>query len=712
MLKTATLPHTRTALHACVWGVMGCMASYVFPSVAQDAPPVELKPVEVVSSRYPEQALSQSAFGMTVIDRAEIAQLPQSRLDEVLKTAVPGFSLFRRSSSLVANPTTQGPSLRNIGPNGAGRTLVLLDGIPQNDPFGGWVHWHRLPPSLLGNVTVVRGGGAGLFGNNALGGTIYLTRHAPQTLSASALVGDRETYEGTLMSSLEAGPFRISTTLHGQTTEGYPVIRDSQRGPVDIRADSSSYLFESGISTTLASGTEVTLRGSWFTEERGNGTPLTGNRTEGLDLSLGFRGPAGDVQWESMLFYQGRHFESTFSSVNDDRTAETPALDQYEVPAHSLGFSFTTTFAGGVPLPHVERDESKLIVGVDGRWIEGETRERFRFVEGKFLNNREAGGEQILAGVFAEQTWTLSPDWQVTLGGRADYWRISSGSRVEKSIATGATLLDDDYADRDGVVANGRLGAVYKVTEEFKLRGAAYTGFRIPTLNELYRPFRVRNDITGANDALEPERLTGVESGFTWEPVADVHFGATVFWNYLSDAVANVTVLNGPGAAPDGTVVPEGGVYRQRQNIDAVSTTGVELEAAWKPAKWLGLSAGYLYTFTEVRADSPALDGRELAQAPAHVLTGALTVQPHPKWQAMLQARYGSKQFEDDLNSLVLASYVVWDAAVNYQVNDRMSVGLVMENVFDREVETGRSGDGIVSVGAPRWFGVKVKWDF
>lgn len=693
--------------------VPSCIALFclALATVSRAQSTEELPAVEVVSSRYPADSLAQSAFGVTSLTREELLSLPQGTLDEVLKTAVPGFSLFRRTSSEVANPTTQGPSLRNLGPNGAGRTLVLLDGVPQNDPFGGWVYWNRLPPALLGTVQVEQGGGAGLFGNNALGGTLYLTRHQPDHVAIDLLAGDRQTHEATLLSRVEAGRFRITTTLHEQATDGYPVVKAGQRGPVDIHADSRSFLAETGIATTLESGTEVTLRGAWFEESRGNGTPYTGNRSEALDLSLGLRGPAGDFQWESLLYYQDRELASTFSSVNADRTAETPALDQYKVPAQSLGYSLTATWAGGIPLP-VTQDGSRLIIGVDGRWIEGETRERFRFDLGRFLNHRVAGGEQWLQGLFAEQTWQFPDDWAVTLSGRADYWRLSSRHRTESVIATGTPLLDVDYPDRDGVVANGRLGLAHMVTEGLILRGSAYTGFRVPTLNELYRPFRVRNDITVGNAGLEPERLTGVEAGVTWEPDKAWHLGATVFWNELHDAVANVTLLEGPGTVPDGTVVPDGGVYRQRQNVSSVISTGVELQARWEPTSWLELNAGYLYTATEVKARSAALDGRELAQAPPHVLTSGITWRPVEGWQALIQARYGSEQFEDDLNTLVLNSYLVWDASVSCQINPQLRVSVVMENVFDEEVETGRSGDELVSIGAPRWVGVKISWAF
>lgn len=672
-----------------------------------------LPPVVVTAARYPESSIAESAFSSVSLSRKEIREMPESRLDDLLRDSVPGFSLFRRSSSAVANPTTQGASLRNLGPNGAGRTLVLLDGIPQNDPFGGWVYWHRLPPELLQNVTVVRGGGAGLFGNNALGGTIYLTRHQPETFSASLEIGDRKTVEGTFAGGFATESVHASALFHGYTTDGYPTIREDQRGPVDIAAESTSYLFETGVSSTLDSGGEVTFRASYFQEDRGNGTPLTSNKTKGVDLSIGLRSAPGEFSWESNLFYQSRRFESQFSSVNEDRTAEVPALDQYRVPAQSVGFSFTGTFEGGLPFPGADREKSKLVTGIDGRWIEGETNERFRYVGDAFLNDREAGGQQLFVGAFAEQTWQATSALAIVLGGRADYWQVSDGRRVEKTIASGATLQDQRFPDRDGIVTSGRLAAVYTIVEGLDLKSSAYTGFRVPTLNELYRPFRVRNDITEANASLEPEKLQGIEAGIGWKPLETFHVSANVFYNKLNDAVANVTVLNGPGIAPDGTVVPDGGVYRQRRNVDSVSTYGVEIEGAWEITSWLKFSAGYQFSETEVsEPDSPALDGRQLAQAPAHVLTGALQFQPHPKWQATLQTRYSSPQFEDDLNSQELASYILWDASLTYRIHERLQVTFAMENLFDKTIETGKTADGIVSIGAPRLFSVRMKWEF
>src|SRR2546429_4619415 len=87
---------------------------------------------------------------------------------------VPVFIFFRRGDSLPANPAAQGVSLRGLGPSGASRSLVLLDGVPLNDPFGGWVAWTKVPREGLERAELVPGGGATAWGNAALGGVVQL----------------------------------------------------------------------------------------------------------------------------------------------------------------------------------------------------------------------------------------------------------------------------------------------------------------------------------------------------------------------------------------------------------------------------------------------------------------------------------------------------------------------------------------------------------
>src|SRR5512144_175891 len=163
------------------------IAASPVPARAQEAE--RLEPVVVTATRT-EQPVGEAPASVTVLSRDDIRQGAGQSLDDLLRQ-VPGFSLFRRSSSLVSHPTTQGVSLRGIGPSGASRALVLYDGVPINDPFGGWVQWLRIPPLGIEQIEVMRGGGSALWGNGALGGVLHVLSRRPteNSLTFDANIG-------------------------------------------------------------------------------------------------------------------------------------------------------------------------------------------------------------------------------------------------------------------------------------------------------------------------------------------------------------------------------------------------------------------------------------------------------------------------------------------------------------------------------------------
>src|SRR4051812_15579251 len=186
--------------------------------------------VVVAADRLPD-AESAAPFSVVAIQGEELRRAPQLRLDDILRAEAPGFSLFRRNSSRTANPTTQGVTLRNFGPSGAGRTLVLLDGIPLNDPFAGYVLWGQVPVAAIDSVLVQPGSGAGLFGNSALAGTIFLGSRPIETSSGAIIAsgGEAETYEASVDGSLKSGRVGVELFADRFSTGGYPVIAANQR---------------------------------------------------------------------------------------------------------------------------------------------------------------------------------------------------------------------------------------------------------------------------------------------------------------------------------------------------------------------------------------------------------------------------------------------------------------------------------------------------
>lgn len=658
----------------------------------------------VVTGRRGGVPAYERPYGPTVLDAGTLATAPQRRLDEALR-AVPGFSLFRRSGSRTANPTTQGVSLRGIGPNGAGRTLVLLDGMPVNDPFGGWVHWSRLPTAAAERVAITRGGGAGPWGNAALAGTVRIETRLPSGTTLDVAAGSDGTAQGYGEVGGGVGATRIGLRASAFGTDGVPLVRSDRRGPVDIDATARSYALDAMAQRRLG-GILATARLSGFREHRGNGTPYTENATEALEGSLRLVGD-GPLPFEALVYARDWGFESTFSGVNAARTGETPSLDQYDVPA--------TSYGGVIQIGLSPAAEHRTDIGVDLRWTEGETRELFFRAGDRFTRDRRAGGEQTVAGPFVEHAWTPSRALTLSAGARADWWRNAAGRRVEQTIDTGALLRNDRFEDETGWVANGRLGVDWQASGSFGLRGALYTGFRLPTLNELYRPFRVGDDITEANPALAPERLRGGEAGVRLAPANGLALSATLFRVELENAVDNVTLTERPGLfAPLGIVVPAGGTLAQRRNLDRIAVNGIEADARWQASDDVAVSLSYLWSDATVQAAAgfPTLVGNRVAQSPEHQGTVEATWTPTGALTLRLQLRAAGRAFEDGRNSRTLAPYALADLYAGYALSGALDLYATVENLADRTVETGRRADGLTSVGPGRqWLlGLRGRW--
>ena len=639
----------------------------------------------VVTASRVEQRAGEIPAHVTVLDREDVERSPARTLDDVLRQ-VPGFSLFRRSGSVVAHPTAQGVSLRGIGPSGGSRTLVLVDGVPLNDPFGGWVAWSRVPLASVDRVEVVRGGGANLWGSSALGGVIQVLTASPEErgLRAVAEVGNRGTLSGAVVAGHRTDRLGVSVSASAFDTDGYEVVRRDQRGEIDIPASSENRVL-SGKLEVPGARSLVTVSANLFTEDRGNGTPLTENGTDAGSVAASAAFQTGNGDWRFSAFSRRQTFRSTFSAQAPDRSFELPSLDQFDVSADETG--------AGVQWSRRVSERHLWTAGADAREVRGENREDFRFVEGRFTARRAAGGEQRLSGIWLQEIFTPSPAWQVTAGGRLDLWQSFGGFRRERSLETGEPLREETFAGRESLAFHPRLGVLYRESERLAVRSSVYRAFRAPTLNEQLRPFRVRNDITEANATLRPERLLGGEAGLDLRG-GSASLGITGFWNRVEDSIANVTVGTGPGTVSPCGFVPAGGVCRQRRNLGASRVRGVEVEARHRPLPFLEVTASYLWSDARI-------EGRRLAQVPEHQAVLKIGHDRPGRIGAALQGRYVGSQFEDDLNTLALDSFFVLDLSLSREIRPGWEVFLGAENLLGETYEVGKTAEGLVTVGAP-----------
>ncbi len=359
--------------------------------------PELLPPITVLAER---QLGENPTAPLAEWSREDIRQAAPRTIDEMLAKE-PSFSLYRRQSSISSNPTSAGVSLRNTGATAASRTLVLLDGIPQNDPFGGWVYWARYDAATLDSIRIDSAARAAVWGNQSPAGVIQMNGYPAfenlHVLKAGG--GSQGTISGSTVHQMtnEEKTLAVLFSAFGLHTDGFFAVDSSQRGSVDRKLETDLYGANLKFSWLAAPGLTVEPAVSWYSEERGNGTVLSKNSTDAVDLSLRVSSSDGDFSWQAIAWHQQREFDSVFSSVNADRSAETLALNQFDVPADATGASFTTLWD----------DLGKWTVssGADARTASGETNEDV----GTF-RRREAGGDQAVVGVFTAASYQADED--------------------------------------------------------------------------------------------------------------------------------------------------------------------------------------------------------------------------------------------------------------------------------------------------------------
>lgn len=636
-------------------------------------------------------------------NREDVRQAAPRTIDEMLAKE-PAFSLYRRQTSIFGNPSSAGVSLRNTGATAASRTLVLLDGIPQNDPFGGWVYWARYDAATLDSIRIVPSARAAVWGNQSPAGVIQMNGNAPfeerHVLKAGG--GSQGTIGGSTVHQMtNAEQTRsVSLSAFGLHTDGFHALPDYQRGAVDRKLETDLWGTDVKFSWLAAPGLVVEPKVSWYTEDRCNGTELAENSTDALNLSLRVTSDEGDFSWQALGWYQRREFESVFSSVSEDRSTEEVALDQYDVPGRGTGGAVTLRWDGG--------DEWSVTAGVDTRFVSGETNEN----AGTF-RTREAGGDQAFEGIFCSGGYRVDELTRVDAGVRLDAWQLTDGKRIETSLEDGSSLRDEHPEDRDGVEPSASIGLSRELRKDLMARVSTGTAFRLPTLNELYRPFRVRNDVTEANPNLDPERFLSVEGGLDWKPAENVTVSAAVFHHWISDAIANVPVTDPARITEIFGVLPPGGTGAQKQNVDQARVLGVEGNVEWLPDEdvTLGLTGLWSDTRFSDSPDQPELEGKPFPQAPELRLIASGEWRATEKLSVFGGVEYGSSQFDDALATREIPDYTSVRIGASWRT-EKVLYQVRIENLFDEQIETGLSGNGLRTLAAPRSLWAGVEWEF
>jgi iron complex outermembrane receptor protein len=249
-----------------------------------------------------------------------------------------------------------------------------------------------------------------------------------------------------------------------------------------------------------------------------------------------------------------------------------------------------------------------------------------------------------------------------------------------------------------------RAAVLYHVSDRVSAFANIGSGFRAPTLNELYRQFRVGAILTLANDQLGPERLIGGEVGISLAPIEKVTFRSSWYDNRVKNPVANVTIATNT---------------QQRQNLGRTRIWGWQNDLEYRVGSDWRVGAGYLYNEARVKefAANPALVGLYLPQVPKH--RGSVNVAyVNPKVATLaLTAFFYGRQFDDDLNVRTkpnettpgLPGYGTVEFSATREIGRNLDVFFGVQNLFDKEYYVGFAP---TTIGTPRLVngGLRVRW--
>ncbi|HUL01685.1 MAG TPA: TonB-dependent receptor [Gemmatimonadales bacterium] len=639
---------------------------------------ITLPEVVITAPPGPEVSGADLAASTAVLTSQQLDRTPSSAPDDYLR-GVPSVQLplMDAASNFPAQP---GFSVRGLGVgDNATRALLLINQRPSNGAFFGNVWWYRVPLQDVDRIELIRGGSSDLFGSYAMAGTIHMrTRPTPAapTVWVETKGGMLGTFQGDVYGGGRVGPaVRASAGANYTRTDGYILLPDSTRGPIDRSAGAEAVTARGALDFDLSSSATLEVHGDYLKDMRTGSTELSPKDVEVYSAGMSYSHVlAGGAHLAVAADYLHEDFttDNTSNVVFGDRSAEylsnrhvTPANDFHASVVYSHPFSARTS----------------VTLGGDARLIDGQDSSDIYTASG-FAFRRVGGGKQRSFGLFAQAQWQPTPAVVVSAAARGDFFTNADGFIND--------TLSQSYPDQSFNEFNPRVGVRWTLSRsarsEVAVRAAGYRAFRAPNLSNLYRSFGTTTFVGLANPELTAETLTGADGGL------DVRAGplglqVNGFWTEVDHFIGDVVVAFDPFTV-------------HRENVGTLRSQGVELLANALFARAFVAELGFVYTDAKVvESSDPELEGKRGEGAPKTVWTASLGLAPTRGFGFQVRARRLSDQYQDISNELYLPSHFVMDVSASYLSPAGWELYVEGKNILDEEyIAEAESG----SLGAPR----------
>lgn len=646
----------------------------------------------IVTATRSERSIRDVPQSVSVVDSEQIRDTPAQSLDDILRR-VPGVNV-PITASYQAHPTADSVSMRGLGRD-VSRALVMVDGIPLNDPFFGYVQWNRVPMENIDRVEVVRGGGAPLWGNYAMGGVINIISREPETRQA-ILDGGGGSY-GTYRASGYGAYFptdnmtlNMSAVFNG--TDGFMPTPAHARRPIDRPTSFDARNIQ--LSDVFKPSGDVIVHGQFNYHENDQrlGTALSTNTQQTFTYS-------GDVR---KFFDDGASLTATLFHSDSSFVTNNPHTPDGGVTEFSENVHTTPVDDTGGSLVW-SQDLSgffkNYMIGTDFHYISGTDTAKIFNATGQHIRDDIGRGNQIFVGSFVQASVSPMERLEITGSGRFQFFENFDGFDGNPG-GIGVTPDQSHYS------FDPRMNIRYSVTDGFALRGAYYEAFRAPTLDNLYRGFASAGGTFLPNAQLKPETLAGGEIGFDY-----TRPGLRSQLTFYRTEIENLTTTR-PLAPAE---VPAGFFFGTRNiNAGSARAQGIEVETDWDIGSGVSAILGYTFADSIILNDplDPQAVGHQLHDVPRHKAEGGITYRDPQGWRIATQLRWVSRTWENDDHVLqpftdprttkaASDSHFVVDIAASYPVLKNVEAYLRIQNLFDRRYIANPGPWNPMTIGTP-----------
>jgi len=657
---------------------------------AQDTPPTPaapttLPPVTVSAGRGTD--VEKLDVSTTVLNREQVQSMPETGLDQIINK-IPGIWTFTIPTGQL-HPTGQPFNIRGFGTSTTINTLVMVDGVPMNDPYFRTVDWSMVSKDAIQSIEVIRGGGASsLWGNMAMGGIVNIITKEPTRTGASADAnyGSFNTFNGAAGGSIRFNDrLKVGLDYAHQNSSGYNLTPSQyQNGNLVATASKvdnvtfSTYLTPSDNLKILAKAYYHQAYEDGLVWEFAHNSWSTYRFLLGATYQLdeksaiNFSGWAGGGTFGTINVASGSYTLNNINAINQfiSQTETAPNNNQGGSVFYQLDTEYVKDVKVGV-------DARRTYVTDNINLFASATSAPTTFIN---------QGEHRLEGIFAQGTLAVpNIPLYITVGLRGDFYQALNASQFTVNSATNNIIPNSSASSFDP-----RVGLKYYLTNELILRGAVYRNFSEPGMNQMYRSFASGTSFTTTNPNLQPMTNVGEEVGFDFK-WREYSLSATYFNNNLDNFIDFVKICNTNAgcAAPFITAAglsPAFTTVNQYNNVGSANIRGFEVIGGWQPLPQLKFTAGFTQTTAQLTSTNfPTLEftGVQLGQVPYWTINVGAEWRPLPELAFNINLKSFPSYWNDTGHTQWNEGATLVDLGASYAVAKNVDLYGIIQNLFN-----------------------------